>query len=628
MTRRRGLAAPAGALLVTLGLGGCAGLLPDRSPASPPAAAAGEPTAGTGGAAAPDAPRAGADATALQIDAPAPLAELLRRHLDIARLSALGPQEQIDETEWARLVAAAPAQARELLQTEGYFAPEVQVQREPGPPARVTVRVEPGPQAHVQEVALAVRGPLHSATDAGDADAREQIRALHAWWPLPPGEPFRNADWGAAKTGALTRLRAAGYAGASIAASAAEIDAANAQATLTLTLDSGPLFRAGELRIAGVVKQDEQVVRDLAGFGPGTPLTEQLLFDYQDRLRKSGLFDTTVITFDSDPAVAAASPVTVQVHELPLQSLTLGIGASANTGPRATFEHTHRRIFGYRATVHNKVEYGRDRQAWEGELSTHPGERFYRNLIGAQAERLRTDLDEVLSQRLRVGRTQDTQRIERLYFLGFDRSVQTTDVVHKEARATSVQYHLVWRDLDSVILPTRGVTFSGQGGVGWATSNYADSGAFTRAYGRITGYLPLGRSWYGTARLEAGQIFKRDAVALPDALAFRAGGDDSVRGYAYRTLAPTDVDGVITGGNVLATASVEVARPFAKLPSVWWAVFFDAGRAADSWKGFSPAIGYGVGLRWRSPVGPLRFDLAYGEEVRRFRMHVSVGIAF
>ena len=110
--------------------------------------------------------------------------------------------------------------------------------------------------------------------------------------------------------------------------------------------------------------------------------------------------------------------MTVQVHEFPLQSLTLGVGFSANTGQRVTAEHTHRRVFGYAATLHNKLEWGRDRQAWEGELSTHPGERAYRNLLGAQIENLITDVDEVLSQRVRVGRTQDTPRIDRLYFIG------------------------------------------------------------------------------------------------------------------------------------------------------------------------------------------------------------------
>jgi translocation and assembly module TamA len=618
----RALALLGPALLV----GGCANLLSTeaRVDASNDRSALDGPTA----TASTETTPARADATRLEIDAPAPLRALLLRNLDLAKLAALSTQESLDEAEWLRLVAAAPAQARELLQTEGYFAAEVRVRRDAGPPPLVHVSVQPGPQVHVQEVTLAVRGALRERTDAGDEQAREQIQALHAWWPLPPGGTFRNADWSAAKTAALARLRAAGYASASVASSAAQVNAESQQVLLSLTLDSGPLYLAGPLKIDGLVKHDEAVVRNLAGFDAGAALTEALLFDYQDRLRKSGLFDTTVITFDNDPALAANSPVHVQVHELPLQSLTLGVGISANTGPRATVEHTHRRIFDYAATMHNKIEWGRDRQAYEGELSTHPGEKFYRNLLGVQVERLQTDVDEVLSQRLRLGRTQDTQRIERLYFVGLDRSVQTTFSARNEARAVSLQYHGVWRDLDSVILPTRGISLSGQGGVGWATSNYADSGAFTRAYGRITGYLPLGLSWYGSARLEAGQIFKRDSVALPDALAFRAGGDDSVRGYDYRTLAPTDAAGAIKGGNVLATASVELARPFASYPSLWWAVFVDAGRAADSWTGFKPALGYGVGLRWRSPVGPLRIDLAYGEELHKARLHLSVGIAF
>jgi translocation and assembly module TamA len=566
----------------------------------------------------------------LVVDAPSQLRTLLQRNLDLARLATLSGTEAPDETEWLRLVAAAPAQVRELLETEGYFHPDVQVRRDRGPPPVVHVRVVPGPRVKIQEMMLSVQGVMRERADAGDKDAREEIQALHAWWPLPPGDVFRNPDWAAAKKDALARLRAAGYASPSITSSAAQVNADDNQVQLTLTLDSGPLYRAGELQIQGLKLHDEAPVRNLAGFGPGAPLTETLLQDYPERLRKANLFDTISVTFDSDPAKADASPVTVQVHELPLQSLTLGVGVSANYGPRVTAEHTHRRLFDYPVTMHNKLEYGRDRQAYEGELSTHPGEKFYRNMVGLQFERLQTDLDDVLSQRLRVGRTQDTNRVERLYFLGLDRSVQTifASSVIKEADAFSGQYHGIWRNLDSVILPTRGVSLSGESGVGIATSNFAERGPFVRLYGRVTGYLPLGTSWYTTARLELGQIFKRDTVAVPDALAFRAGGDESVRGYDYRTLAPTDEDGAIIGGNVLATASVEVARPFERLPSVWWAVFVDAGRAANSWVGFKPAMGYGVGVRWRSPVGPLRADVAYGEELRQFRLHVSVGIAF
>jgi len=563
----------------------------------------------------------------LEVDAPPALRTLLLRNLDLARLAALSGAEAPDETEWLRLVAAAPAQVRELLETEGYFHPEVQVRRERGPPPVVHVRVAPGPRAKINEVMLSVQGVVRNLADAGDEAAREHIQALHAWWPLPPGDTFRNPDWASAKKDALGKLRSAGYAAASITSSAAQVDADTNQVQLTLALDSGPLFRAGELHIVGLQLHDEAPVRYLAGFGPGTPLTEQLLLDYQERLRKANLYDTIVVSFDSDPAKADAAPVTVTLRELPLQSLTLGVGISANNGPRTTAEHTHRRIFGYPATLHSKIEYARDLQSFESELSTHPGDHFYRNMVGVQVQRQQTDVDDVLSQRVRVGRTQDTNRIERLYFLGFDRSVQTVGTLNKEASAVSPQYHGIWRNLDSVILPTRGVTLSGQGGVGWATSNYAENGPFTRLYGKVTGYLPLG-TWYTTARLELGEIFKHDTVAVPDALAFRAGGDESVRGYDYRTLAPTGDDGAIIGGNVLATASLEVARPFEQLPSVWWAVFVDAGRAAESWRGFKPAVGYGVGVRWRSPVGPLRADVAYGEELHQVRLHVSVGIAF
>ena len=78
-----------------------------------------------------------------------------------------------------------------------------------------------------------------------------------------------------------------------------------------------------------------------------------------------------------------------------------------------------------------------------------------------------------------------------------------------------------------------------------------------------------------------------------------------MRGYDYRSLGPDDQRRRVSG-RVLMTASAEVAHPISdRLPSVWWAAFIDAGSAADRWVDLDPVLGYGVGLRWRSPVGPL-----------------------
>jgi translocation and assembly module TamA len=565
----------------------------------------------------------------LQVDAPPALRTLLERHLDLARLAQMRSDETLDETEWARLVAAAPAQVRELAQTEGYFEAQVRLERTPGTPPRVRVVVQPGPQLRVAQLQVQTTGPLHERATAGDATARALQQQLHDSGPLAAGSVFRDSDWRDTKSRLLTRLRAAGYASATVSASAADIDVPARSATLSMVIDSGPLYLAGPLKIDGLQHHDAATVRHLAGFGPGAPLTEARLLDYQDRLQKSGLFESISVTFEPDAATADGTAISVRLKELPLQQATVGLGYSTTAGPRASLEHLHRRPFGWGVTAYNKLEWGRDLQRWNGDFQTHPGEGFYRNLLGVLFERLKGDEDTVLTQRLRLGRTTDTPRIERLYFAEVLRSRQElVDGPVIDAWAYSANMHWLVRRLDSVLLPTRGYAASLQLGAGLAHSNAGERGPFGRVYTRMTGYLPIGAGWYGSARVEAGQVIKRDAVLVPDALGFRAGGDESVRGYGYRELAP-DRNGRIIGGDVLLTGSVELARPVApSLPAVWGAVFVDAGRAASAWNSYKPAFGYGVGVRWRSPIGPLRADIAYGEEVRKLRLHLSVGITY
>jgi translocation and assembly module TamA len=578
----------------------------------------------------------------LVVQAPPELQALLEKHLDLARLQLLRGDEVIDDDEWARLAAAAPAQARELLQTEGYFDAKVSVRRQVdgiGSAAlqRVDLTVDPGPRTQVTSLEVETTGDLQRRAALGEVEAVALIQALADSRDDRVGKPFRNSDWAGTKQKLLLRLSAAGYAAPRLVDTQAVIDTPSHSAALTVKLDSGPLFLAGSFKVEGLQHHDKTTVLNLAGFGIGTPLTEARLLDYQERLQKARLFETVGISFDPDPQQADAVVVRVRLVELPLQQITVGLGISDSTGPRATLEHIHRRLLGLPVIAHNKFEWGRDSQKWAGDFQTHPAEGFYRNLFGVQIENIKSSTDVVLSQRLRLGRTQDTPRIERLYFAELLRSRQIDNVPMlrsaaaspNTATALSANYHWVWRDLDSVLLPTRGITWAVQLAAGQATSLGGVSGPFSRLYSRVTGYLPIGENWYGQARLEAGQIIKNDAVTVPDALGFRAGGDDSVRGYGYRTLAPVGADGGTLSGRSLLTGSLELAHPIlASLPALWGAVFIDAGRAVDHWADYKPALGYGLGLRYRSPIGPLKIDLAYGEELKKVRLHFSVGIAF
>lgn len=613
---RRRRARAAVVLTLAVWLGGCAAPSPEAT----------APTDTTSSAAAP-VPADTAAAYTVEIDAPGSLRALLEEHLDLARFRSATQADALTRGELDRLIAAAPAQARALLQTEGYFDAQVRVARDADDAAAVRVRVVPGARARIERVDIEVQGDLQTALQAGDADARELLASLRGDWVLPVGKAFRQGAWSDAKSAWLARLRSAGYAAATWSGTSAQVDTADAGVRLLLVAESGPLFRIGELHVEGLERYDERAVRRLAEFRRGDVASEKRLLDFQERLQSAGLFDNATIEFDPDPAGAAATPIRVKVHELSQHQATAGVGISANVGPRVSLEHAFRRPFGLYATARNKIELARDRRAWEGDLTSHPLPDHYRNLLAGKIERLDAADDVRTTWSARAGRSQQTARIERLYFGEIVSSQTVSAVARERGNASSLNYHWLGRRVDDVLLPTRGFTLALQGAGGYAISDFARSGPFGRAWARLNGYVPLGSAWHLESRLEFGQVVATNGVGLPDTVLFRAGGDDSVRGYAYRTLGPLD-NGVVTSGRVLMTASLELARPLSlSRPWLWGALFVDAGRAANDWNSIDPAFGYGAGLRWRSPVGPLRMDLAYGQEVRRLRLHISVGVA-
>ncbi|EWH03122.1 autotransporter assembly complex protein TamA [Halomonas sp. BC04] len=129
-------------------------------------------------------------------------------------------------------------------------------------------------------------------------------------------------------------------------------------------------------------------------------------------------------------------------------------------------------------------------------------------------------------------------------------------------------------------------------------------------------------------RLGIGAIETNDFSKVPPSLRFFTGGDRTVRGYGYETLAPRNEEGRLRGGQQLLTASTEVQR---RITGNWWgAAFIDAGDAFDDWGPDSLNTGAGLGVRWISPVGPVRFDVAhpFDDEENAWRLHFAIGPEF
>ncbi len=572
----------------------------------------------------------------LRIEAPDDLDDLLRSYLDLARFQSqdqTGPTETVvSRSELRRLVAAAPEQARALLEAEGYFNADVRVamtEEVEGQPQVIRITVVPGAKATIDKVQMVFEGELDNRLGNADAQAQALVDQLAADWSLGRGQAFRQALWTQAKNTTLATLRSQGYVTATWSGTSATVDAQANTARLFLVADSGPAFSYGELQVEGLKHQPESAIRNLMSFRVGDPYRERQVLDFQERVQKLNLFESVFVNVSDDPTMASAAPVTVKVRELPLQQATLGAGVSSDTGPRVSVEHLHRLLWGYPVQAKSKVQLGRDESLVQSDLTSHPrpgGKRW----LGAFQFARQIDDDEAvtLSGRVRAGQSDEGDRLERVLYAEYQRAQVTSEGGLKisEASALTVMQQWLWRDLDSLILPTMGLTANVQVGGGRSFSTLDTSGWFGRAHGRVTWYRPLPGQWYATVRGEVGQVLADSDVSVPDTLLFRAGGDESVRGYGYRTLG-VERDGVTLGGRSLVTGSVEVARPvWSRFPSLWGALFADVGDAAQDFNALRPRLGYGAGVRWRSPVGPLRLDAAYGHDIREFRLHFSVGI--
>lgn len=109
-------------------------------------------------------------------------------------------------------------------------------------------------------------------------------------------------------------------------------------------------------------------------------------------------------------------------------------------------------------------------------------------------------------------------------------------------------------------------------------------------------------------RSHAGWIETNDFKNVPPDLRYFAGGDRSLRGYDYESISPRDENGDLTGATKLFTGSVEYQF---KVTGKWWAAaFMDFGDAVDRWQDFKVKKGAGLGVRWESPLGPIKLDIA------------------
>jgi translocation and assembly module TamA len=565
----------------------------------------------------------------IQIHAPSQVRSLLERHLELYRYREVS---DLDDAELARLVVVTEREVRELVGTLGYFSPDVRIVREPGKRPVISIAVDPGKPTTVADAKIDFEGDIARSPDSDAVLQRDEIRD---GWTLPPGRPFTQQDWAEAKAQALKQLAARRYPAGRVSYSLADIDAPAAQAHLGLRLDSGPLLKLGPMQVNGIARYDPVLVPRIARLPAGAIYDRDRILQAQLRLAGSGYFDSAFILVDPETDHPEAAPVQITVKEAPLHKVVLGVGLTTDAGPRLSLEHTDNRLpgIGWRAVT--KLQADRKTPFAQTEWTAIPDEAGWRWNTLARIERLDDGNLVTRGQRLRFGRLRTEEHIDRNVYLQYDRAVVQTEagalVSSAESGAGSaLSANYVWtgRYFDNLTSPTRGFGVGIELGGGVTLTGGHDP--FQRTVFRWLGLRPLADGRL-QLRTEVGAVLARASAQVPGTQMFRTGGDTTVRGYGYRDIGVVLANGQVAPGRYEAVGSVEWQRPIKRegLPSNFESVLFiDTGAVSDKPAQLRFSTGVGTGVRWRSPVGPVQADIAYGIKAKRFRLHMSVGFVF
>ncbi|HZM34760.1 MAG TPA: BamA/TamA family outer membrane protein [Burkholderiales bacterium] len=552
----------------------------------------------------------------LSVEAPTKeLREMIEKGLQLARWQD-DPQMTLELLR--RLADEAVMEARGALAAEGYFSALVSYTiNSEATPWSVVIRVEPGTRATVRDVKIAFTGP---ATE--DREAEKHLGQVRSEWLLRPGMPFTREAWNEAKREAVRKLSSWRYASARIASSRARVDAQANTAILEVTLESGLPFVFGDVQVRGTERYPEVISANLSPLKPGTTYEREELELYTRRLLETGYFAGARVDLGPEAAADGHAPVQVSVIEGHSQNIEGGVSFTTDRGVRLEAAHRNVDMFDSAWRGRSALRWDELTQEARYDLDAPPlsGARWWSGFTAVKNEVIQNEENLEFSAGIAhnwAGKGSPTTLLASFHLEEQQISGQLVDNQH----AVFFGLRVGFRETDAVVLPRRGYFGQVTGGV--APENLSTE-HFLRGTARLTVLVPLGRNDDLTMRAEGGLVVASTREGIPSTFLFRTGGDQTVRGYDFESLGVRQGDAVL-GGRYLAFGSVEYTHWFSP---VWGlAAFVDGGNAWDTGK-FEPAFGIGGGVRFRTPIGPVRADVAYGDMVDSWRLHFSVGFVF
>ncbi|MFS2224341.1 autotransporter assembly complex protein TamA [Pantoea sp. B65] len=518
-----------------------------------------------------------------------------------ARLSTISSDEISADGRFRARVSNA---IKEGLSALGYYEPEIDFESRPAPAQGgrpvLIARIKAGEPVKIAGTTVILRG---------DARHDEDYQKLVHDGKPAIGTILNHGKYDSFKSNLTNLALRNGYFDGDFRKSQLGVSVERREAFWDIDYDSGQRYRFGDVSFEGSQIREEYL-QNLVPFKKGDYYSSRDLAELNRRLSATGWFNSVVVAPDFDKArKTKILPLSGVVTPRTENTIETGLGYSTDVGPRvkATWKKPWVNSRGQSLTTSANISAPEQQLdfSYKMPLLKSPLEQYYLLQGGVK----RTDLNDTKSDAstLAVSRYWENSS-------GWQKAINLRWSLDHFTQASVT---------NTTMLIYPGVSLNRTRSRGGLMPNWGDSQRYSldvsdTSWGSDVDFAVVQAQnvWIRTladkhrfvARGNLGWIETNDFESVPPDLRFFAGGDRSIRGYKYKGISPRDADGKLTGASKLATGSLEYQY---NVSGKWWgAVFVDSGEAVNDIKQSDIKTGAGFGVRWQSPVGPIKFDIA------------------
>ncbi|ROS04972.1 autotransporter secretion outer membrane protein TamA [Sinobacterium caligoides] len=480
---------------------------------------------------------------------------------------------------------------------------------------KLMLTVWPGPRAVFVDPILEIHGDAAKIQAFTKAQKRSKLKA---------GKPLSHRQYDAYKQHLLSLADDYGFFDAKFTKSEFRVDREAGTGQPVLIFESGQRYRFGEVNYAGSMLDDE-LLEQLIPFKRGDLVSRDVLLEVNRNLLDTNYFEEVNIERDLVRGTHTLN-LGVLLQDSNKSRYEVGVGYSTDYGTRLRFGWDKSLVNNKGHSVSFNSEWSKPKKELEASYNIpwhHPLNKYIKLSTGYQVKDVEDSETELLTSAISFYDKHDSGWVFG-YSWEFDlENYRQGDEDVNHAAYMLPGFNLGHSEIPENRDPARGHRFDSY--FRGSSRALGAEVAFLKGYVSYRQLMPLiNHKTLLLLRGELGAIETDNILKVPVSRRFFAGGDNSIRGYAYESVSERDSKGVIVGGSYLNTFSAELSYRVLKNWRI--ATFADTGRAyTNNDEPFSTGVGFGV--RWLSPIGQIRVDLAHplDDPDTQVMLHIAMG---